>query len=370
MNSEIISSGSLFTCDELELLQQLDASSSERATPTSETIVEFKNGQYRYYSYGEIEMNDNIDIKNDDWKQCPVCHEKLQDLSVATSECPKCGTEVIKISEEQELKKNNSSFSGVTQPNYINCDSKAHIKRRIVNELKQKNYDTKKHLIPTFIIESAADKFLTIAEKKTHRGSIQKGMKGMLVKYALDENNMSKSSKDIGRMYGLTEKQLSTADALLRDYVAQGVIKISCLNVDRTASFINNYVNIFKIDYKYTPFINEIINEADKAGVHLSNNFKPSTKATGAFLVFLSSFPTINIKRSDVIKESGLTSSTVNRYYNLLLSNIYLLSNLYRKWGIRLPASEKTKIQPPSIPAPFILKLEPLAVTYDGVLCD
>lgn len=366
-NTDIISSGSLFTNDELELLQQLD----------NETFVEFKDGQYyidntRDQNLNDINNDSLVSLDNDDWKQCPICHEKLHDLSVATSECPKCGAEVIKNSEDQELKKAGSGgFTGVTQPNYINCDSKSHIKRKLVNELKQKNYDSKKHMIPAFIIETAVDKFLTISERKIHRGSVQRGLKGMLIKYTLEENNMSKSTKVIGQIYGLTDKQLSAADALLRDYDAQGVIKINCLNIDRTASFINNYSNIFKIEPKYIPFINEIIIEADKMGIHLSNNFKPSTKATGAFLMFLASVPSVSIKRQDVIKESGLTSSTVNRYYNLLLSNVNLLVGVYQRWGIHPPVSEKMKsCSIPVLPSPIIFKLEPLACSNSGVICD
>jgi hypothetical protein len=365
LDTSINSSSSLFTDDELDMLKQLNNLEYDPTESSNETFVEFKDGQYGYYIGEQFDQvkndEDDAKIRNIDWKLCPVCHEKLQDLGVATSECPKCGAEIVKASEDHEIKKS-GGFSGVTQPNYLNCDSKAHIKRKLINELKQKNYDTKKHMVPTFIIETAIDKFLTISEKKIHRGSVQRGLKGMLIKYTLDENNMSKSTKVIGQIYGLTDKQLSAADALIRDYAAQGIIKISCLNADRTVSFISNYVGVFGIDSKYVNFILELIAEADRVGVHLSNNYKPSTKATGAFLLFLSSFPDLPIKRTDVIKESGLTSSTVNRYYNLLLLNISLLTSVYNRWGIKLPVENKVKVQKNTLapPPPITLILEPL----------
>lgn len=389
LDTNIISSSSLFTNQELDLLQQLDDNVSINIKPTEdltkETFVEFRNGQYGYYAAHNQEftnddfLSDDIrvvneqDIKNNDWKMCPTCHEKLQNLSIATSECPKCGAEVINASEDQELKKSGGGgFSGIVQSNYLNYDSKAHIKRKIVSELKQKSYNSDKHMIPAYIIEIAVEKFLIISKKKIHRGSVQRGLKVMLIKYTLDENNISKSTKVIGKIYNLDDKQLSAADALLRNYVAQGVIEINCLNVDRTAGFINNYINIFKIDTKYVSFINEIINEADKAGVHLSNNFKPSTKATGSFLLFLYSFSSIQVKSADVIKESGLTKSTVTRYFNLLLNNIALLKPVYNRWGIRPPISlEKKNINKTIMPPPYVIfKLEPLTVDGAGVIQD
>lgn len=370
-STSIITSDSLFTNDELAMLDQLTLDDC------SETLVEFKDGQYFTHNFSSPNddafdpnaNNLNVIIKNElnelntDWKLCPRCKVRLQDLGVASSECSKCGAEINKNSEDHEIKKS-STFAGATQANYINCDSKAYVRCKIVKELKQKNYDSVKHKIPMHIIESAVDQFLTISEHKIHRGSVQRGLKGMLIKYKLDEAGMSKSTKIIGQIYGLTDKHLSTADALLRAYDAEGIIKINCLNVDRTLSFISNHINIFKVDSKYINFINDLINEADRKQVHMNNNFKPSTKAAGAFLLFLNSFPELNIKKNDVIKESGLTSSTVNRYYNLLIDNLHLLSAIYNKWSIKTPLKEnKIKSQKSSLPpTPVIIKFEPLVI--------
>jgi len=366
-STSIITGDSLFTSDELNMLNQLTVADDDEKD-IDETLVEFKNGQYFLSSLSNDDAFDpnannlnvalNTNEVNEHWKLCPHCKVRLQDLGVASSECSKCGAEINKNSEDHEIKKG-SSFSGATQANYINCDSKAYVRCKIVKELKQKNYDSTKHKIPMFIIEAAVDQFLTISEHKIHRGSIQRGLKGMLIKYKLDESNMSKSTKVIGQIYGLTDKQLSTADALLRAYDAEGIIKISCLNVDRTLSFISNHINIFKVEAKYINFINELINEADRKKVHLHNNFKPSTKAAGAFILFLNSFP-------------ALTSSTVNRYYNLLMDNLQLLSSVYNRWGIKQPPKEnKIKSQKSSLPPmPVIIKLEPLSVNSSGVLQD
>ena len=131
---------------------------------------------------------------NSDWKLCPKCKVRLQDLGFATSECSKCGAEINKNSEEQDIKKA-SGFSGNTTTNYINFDSKAYVKVKIIKELKQKNYNSIKHKIPVYVLEAAVDQFLTISEYKIHRGSVQRGLKGMLIKYKLDEHLMSKSTK-------------------------------------------------------------------------------------------------------------------------------------------------------------------------------
>jgi hypothetical protein len=294
---------------------------------------------------------------------------RLQDLGMASSECSQCGAEINKNSEEQDAKKP-STYSGSTTANYLNCDSKAYVRTKIVKELKQKSIDSVKHKIPQFVIEDAVDQFLTISEHKIHRGSVQRALKAKLIQYKLIESNMIKPSKVIAYMFGLTDKQLSASDALLREYDAAGIIKIACLNVDRTDSFIRNYTNIFKVDGKYANFVIDLINEADRKKVHLTNNFKPSTKATGAFILFLSSFPDIGIKKSEVIKESGLTSSTVNRYYNLLIDNIHLLLSVYTKWGICPPTREQKikEVKPTLPPTPVSIKLEPLPTTDTGLI--
>jgi hypothetical protein len=309
-DTNIISSSSLFSLDDLELLKKLD-------TPSP-----VDNNRYQNYINDKSDINSTTDDEiKDNWKLCPICHFKLQDLNVSSAECSKCGVEA----------------SSITNASYIIPESKINIKKKIMYDLKQKNNDSIKHKIPIFILEDAIDKFITISEKKIHRGSVQKGIKAMLIKYALDENNMSKSTKIIGQMYKLTDKQLSAADAILREYDAQGVIKIKNLNIDRTFCFINNYIKIFNIDEQHTNFMIDIINEAEKIGIHLLNNFKPSTKATGAFLLYTSSFPELKIKKCDIIKESGLTTSTVNRYYNLLFDNIEKFRHIYDFWNIKMP---------------------------------
>ena len=369
---DIISSDSLFTNDELDMLDQLN-------TFKDETLInEYKNGLFTHEYYSNDHFNPNINSlnetpennKNADYKVCPKCKGRLQDLGVATSECSKCGAEISNNSEDHEIKKA-SGFTGSTQMNYINCDSKAYIRTKIIKELKQKNYDGETlHKIPAEIIEAAVDKFLTISEKKIHRGGIQRGLKGMLIKYMLDERGINKSTKIIGQIYKLTDKQLSAADALIRYYVAEGVISINCLNVDNTQSFIVNYVKLFGIELKYVKFIYDIILEANRHGIHLINNFKPSTKATGAFLLFIDSFPNLKISKEVVIKQSGLTSSTVYKYYNLMQDKIHLVNDVYVAWKITPPVKAiKQKIQKGSmLPTPVILKFEPLAVDKDGVL--
>jgi len=371
--TDIISSDSLFSNDDLEKLGQLNDFDHE-----PETIIEVRNGQYFVCSAFDPNANNLNNINdhtengnevNKDWKVCPICKVRLQDSGFATSECSQCGAEINKNSEDQEIKKV-STFGGTVTANYLNCDSKAYVRTKIVKELKQKSYDSTKHKIPQYIVEDAVDQFLTISEHKIHRGSVQRGLKWKLIQYKLIENDMIKSSKIIAQIAGLTDKQLSAADALLREYDAEGVIKIQCLNVDRTESFIKNYINIFKIESKYGNFISELINEADRKKVHLTNNFKPSTKATGAFILFLSSFPHLEIKKIDVIKESGLTSSTVNRYYNLLIDNIHLLTSVYVRWSIQPPSKEQKKPVPKVLipPTPVIIKLEPLPVSDDGII--
>jgi hypothetical protein len=365
--TDIISSDNLFSNDDLEKLNQL-------AVIEPETIIEVRNGQYFVCSAFDPNANDINAIQNTtsevnkDWKVCPICKVRLQDLGVASSECSQCGAEINKNSEDQEIKKT-CTYTGTVTSNYLNCDSKAYVRCKIVKELKQKSYNSAKHKIPQFIIEDAVDQFLTISEHKIHRGSVQRALKAKLIQYKLIESNMIKPSKVITQMFELTDKQLSAADALLREYDAEGIIKIQCLNVDRTESFIRNYINIFKIDGKYGNFIIDLINEADRKKVHLTNNFKPSTKATGAFILFLNSFPDLGIKKSDVIKESGLTSSTVNRYYNLLMDNIHLLIPVYTRWALAPPIKEQKKqISKSALPPTLVtIKLEPLP-TDNGII--
>lgn len=359
-DTEIICGADLFGQDTLNKLEQLEIVDPE------ETIIEVRCGEY--FSCSAFDPNSsnlmysgtNSDNEiNTDWKICPTCKLKLHDLGMASSTCSQCGTVLEKNSEEQDIKKN-TSFSGSTTTSYFNCDSKAYVRTKIIKELKQKSIDSVNHKIPQYIIEEAVDLFLAISEYKIHRGYVQRALKAKLIQYKLIEYGMIKPSKVIAQMFGLSDKQLSAADALIREYDAAGIIKIPCLNVDRTDNFIRNYINTFKIDIKYATFIAELINEADIKKIHLLNNFKPSTKATGAFILFLCSFPELELKKSDVIKESGLTSSTVNRYFNLLIDNIHLLTNVYKRWNIKPPSKEIKKENKTTPPIEFTIKLVPL----------
>ena len=114
--TNIISSDSLFTNDELDMLEQLNLT-DDTNEKVDETIVEYKNGKYFFQNYHSNDYFDpnsnNLDISleedykgetNSDWKLCPKCKVRLQDLGFATSECSKCGAEINKNSEEQDIK--------------------------------------------------------------------------------------------------------------------------------------------------------------------------------------------------------------------------------------------------------------------------
>lgn len=365
---DIISSDSLFSNETLEQLNQLSVYSD-----SPETLIEVRNGQYFVCSAFDPNAN-NLNIPtsnntnseiNDEWKVCPMCKVRLQDLGFAMSECSQCGAEIAKHADEQDMKKSNG-FTGIVMPNFTNCDAKIYVRGKIIKELKQKSFDSTKHKIPMDIIEDAVDQFLMISEHKTHRGPVQRALKAKLIQYKLIEKDLIKTSKVIAQIFGITDKQLSAADTLIREYVALGIIQIDRLNVDKTNIFVRNYIKHFNIDGKYADFIIEIINEADKKNVHLINGFKPSTKATGAFVLFLASFPELEIKKSDVIKESDLTPSTVNRYHNLLMDNIHLLERVYKRWDIKSPSKDQKKSIQKNIPTTF--KLEPLPLSIDGLV--
>ena len=88
--TDIISSDNLFSSDDLEKLNQL-------AVIEPETIIEVRNGKYFVCSAFDPNANDinatqnTTSEVNKDWKVCPICKVRLQDLGVASSECSQCG---------------------------------------------------------------------------------------------------------------------------------------------------------------------------------------------------------------------------------------------------------------------------------------
>ena len=287
---------------------------------------------------------------------CPKCNVKglVRGVSIV---CEKCGIEISDhggentynhASSQDHNTTNNSfmSFNVVGKNSY--CYQRSFLKtcanyssyRKNNNkkELYNYNYQYKGNKIPKNAIKSAIELFSTIKQHGyVYRGSGKKGVVGSCLFYACYMLHITKTPREIANIMNIEERFLSQGDRVVQSLNELGIIEIPSI-LRPLNDYIKQYFSALKIPDKYTQFIIDLINRAERKNIHIKNDSRTTTKAIGA--IYLLSCRVSDLKhitKEKIIKECNISKSTFIRYSNMLTDNFKLVKPVFVKHRIPQP---------------------------------
>ena len=310
----------------------------------------------------KINMNDKIKIN-----LCPLCNIKGKIMENVIC-CPECGME-LSLSHDNNKNYSNDSEYNTSQDAFMpiiivgnnsGCYNKNLLKTTANYSSYRKNsnrkglhscnyyHDGKK--LPKTCINLALKLFNRIIESKdchdeertsrVYRGNSKKGVMGSCLYYACNMYNITKTPKQIASIMGIEERFLSQGDRKVRSLADKGIIDIPPI-IDPVEDYLNQYFASLKIDLKYKQFIIDLINRAEKKNIHIESDSKITTKCVGSIYLLSKRMSDVkHIKEEDISREcNGISKTTYNKYYKLLMQNKDKLIPVFIKHRIKMPRS-------------------------------
>jgi transcription initiation factor TFIIIB Brf1 subunit/transcription initiation factor TFIIB len=213
--------------------------------------------------------------------------------------------------------------------------------RHIVNlkELRNLNYQNEDYYIPYNVIKLANDIFTKIREANyVFRKDHKKGVIAACLYYACYMSGIARTPQYISEFVGVEEKFLSQGDRILHDLNEKGVIEIP-KKIIPIQQYTYMYFELLDIDKKFIPFVNALIQHAEKSKMHLLHDSKNNTKCIGAIYVLVQRFPKmkeeISIERIE--KVCKISKTTVNRYSKMVFKYVNIFKVIFKRYRIPMP---------------------------------
>lgn len=211
----------------------------------------------------------------------------------------------------------------------------AYSRNQILKEVLEKNFQYHGKKIPKDVINLAIDIFTTIKNSKlVFRGNGKWGVVGACMFYACAMKGVTKTPREISNVIDVEEKFISQGDRILQDLNEKGVIEIPTF-IQPLQDYIKQYFAALYIPDKYTQFIIDLIDRAEKKYIHIMHDSRLTTKCVGAILMLVTRVKELrHIDKDMLCAECNISKSTFTRYYNLLRSNHKKLRKVFKKHQI------------------------------------
>jgi len=317
--------------------------------------------------------DDSITIKNDDeittrkifvedeksitfkrnakrnWQLCENCgvDAVYQDFSLI---CPKCGVEIQNIdssTENYSFSKKSTDITKIDGKNSYSwnkslrttCSNYPEWNRvKSVKKLNNFSYESKSEKTPDYINQRVIELFENIRKVKTFRGTGQNRILAAIVYYILQDEGMARQPRAIAELHGITEKDLSKGDSIVRQYLEEKVIDLA-INNDNHENFVDKYLAIMDIDSdKYKGIIMDIIKRGEYKKIYRTKTPKPSTKCVGAIYLVIRSDPKLKAKitKELIVSKCSISKTTFISNFHLLIANKTKFKKVYDKYKKRL----------------------------------
>ena len=284
------------------------------------------------------------------WQVCENCNINAihQDFLLV---CPECGVEIQNIDSTSEnysyCKKSNdiTKIEGKNSYTYnkslrTTCSNYSEWnKAKSIKKLNKFSYETKSEKTPEYVNKQVIEQFEKIRKIKTFRGTGQNRVLAAISYYVLKEEGLARQPRSIAELHGLSEKDLSKGDSIVRQYIEENVIDLKT-NHDSHKLFVDKYLSLLGMNLdKYRDIILEIISRSEEKRIYRQKTPKPSTKCVGAIYLIIKSDDTLNISKETIINKCKISKTTFVSNYQLLLSKKKIYRKIYKKYKTKLNLS-------------------------------
>lgn len=224
------------------------------------------------------------------------------------------------------------SYSGGKLSKMNTWCSVDHYERSLKENFDKISYYCKLNYLPQNIVDYAkilyneAYREQTLdPTKKISRGTPKYGLIAACIYHACKEYKIHRAPKEIAEMNEIKDDKVKTSDVnegskLLEDLLKNSkVIDLYKSNLtSKYSDYIGRYCKKLKInDDKTLEYITKISKKSEKLNI-LSNN-TPQTKACTYIYYVICMLGNENIKKSNIIKETGLSDTTITKTYEKLI---------------------------------------------------
>lgn len=310
----------------------------------------------------EIDLETKVVVDNIEYDECPNCKVKMK-----TSEgllcCSKCGHSKTTVEYVEGLYNANlDKTHNVSRDSYMSfklvgkdsyryqrsllktcSDYKSYSKSNNKKDLRNCIFQYEGKKIPKDAQDLAIDLFTKIKEAGyVYRGNGKKGVLGACLFYACVMKGITKTPREIAAIMNIEERFLSSGDRELQELNEKGIISIPT-HFDPLPDYIAQYFPALKIPEKYSKFIIDLIDRAERRNIHIRNDSRTTTKCVGAIYLLTTRVKELShITKDDIVTEcSKISKSTFIRYYNLLMSNAKKIKHVFKKHRIPMPVEWK-----------------------------
>ena len=196
--------------------------------------------------------------------------------------------------------------------------------RSLINVFNNISAKSKDNNIPNCIVDKASLLYKILSDDKIKRGTSRKGLIAACVYYSLKDKEITRSTKEIAKLFGLSCKKMSTGCKEFNEMIFNKDNKYSN-NIKPTLpeDFILRFVVLLKIDNYYRDIILNVAIIADNLGIITKNT--PTSIAIGSIYLVSEHY---NLGFTKKILKNKCNSSEVT------ISKAYKELNKYKEYLI------------------------------------
>ena len=303
-----------------------------------------------------VKVNHDIDIKTN-YKNCTDCDIECV-IEGNTMVCPQCGIEKATDAD------NNNNYSSSYSTNHNTSDNsfisfkftgkgsnmyhKSFLKtcanyskysnNNTARELENLVYQYEGNKIPKDVIALSAEMFNEIRSTgKVFRGDSKKGVVVACVYYACRIKKITKTPRYLCSLTRTPDKYLSQGERILQDLIERNVISIPTLG-DPKLDYVSQYFEALKIPSIYEPFVLDLLKRSQHKSLHIIRDSRDTTKCAGTVYMLCQRVRELHhITKDDIEQKCGVSFTTFNRYFCLLMDNHIKLKKVFVRHKIPMP---------------------------------
>ena len=179
----------------------------------------------------------------------------------------------------------------------------------------------KKNNLSNKIVTEAKSLYKLVSDTEILRGDNRVGIKAASLYYACKNCGVSRSSKEIGKMFNISTSIMSNGIKLFQKIIHMSNSKNRIKEAKSVTpnDFIDRFCNKLKIDNNDIKYIKQICDII--MNINLIEEVRPDSIAAGCIL-FYSNTKNLNIFKKDISNISHISEVTINKCYKKIDNNL------------------------------------------------
>jgi transcription initiation factor TFIIIB Brf1 subunit/transcription initiation factor TFIIB len=299
-------------------------------------------------------INKDVNLLENNYKNCETCNVQMQPNINNTLTCPKCGYLKNVIIENLEYEPSMAGYNtnetfhipikcigknSFQYQKYLrnNTSQYSIIQESTIRKMLEKiNFHSTGFVVPKNIINNVLNQYKKIREcSKIHRGEILKGILGSLIYYECLKEGIIRKPKEFAKWYSINENDLSKGDKILRELEEKGLIELP-IYTNYETDYIKSYLKRIEIDIKHADVLYELLEVINKNKIG-NPNARLSTKIASLIFLIVIAYKYNNITAEIISNEFDISISTFKSFYSEIFKNKHHLEDILNKHNIILP---------------------------------